>query len=161
MDCSLPGFSVHGIFQARVLQWVAISFSRGSSRPRDWTLGSSIADRRFTIWATREAGAYQKMDFSGPRLLHLPIHRKITKFINLRSSFLSLINDNLLLFQFYLFTPIHTFCPFIVQEVLGYHSLLQWIMFCQLSPMTHPSWVALHTWPIASWHHQCNGHELG
>ena len=35
MDCSLPGFSVCGIFQARVLEWVAISFSRGSSQPRD------------------------------------------------------------------------------------------------------------------------------
>ena len=35
MDCSLPGSSVHGIFQARVLKWVAISFSRGSSQPRD------------------------------------------------------------------------------------------------------------------------------
>ena len=33
MDCSLPGFSVHGIFQARVLEWVAISFSRGSPNP--------------------------------------------------------------------------------------------------------------------------------
>ena len=37
MDCSLPGSSVLGIFQARILEWVAISFSRGSSRPRDWT----------------------------------------------------------------------------------------------------------------------------
>ena len=37
MDCSLPGSSVHGIFQARVLEWVAISFSRGPSRSRDWT----------------------------------------------------------------------------------------------------------------------------
>ena len=35
MDCSLPGFSVHGIFQARILEWVAIPFSRGSSQPRD------------------------------------------------------------------------------------------------------------------------------
>ena len=35
MDCSLPGSSIHGIFQARVLEWVAISFSRGSSQPRD------------------------------------------------------------------------------------------------------------------------------
>ena len=55
MDCSLPGSSVHGIFQARVLEWVAISFSRGSSQPRDWTWVSHIAVRRFTIWATREA----------------------------------------------------------------------------------------------------------
>ena len=52
MDCSLPGSSVHGIFQARVLEWVAISFSRGSSRPRDWTQVFSIADRRFTVWTT-------------------------------------------------------------------------------------------------------------
>ena len=35
MDCSLPGSSVHGIFQARILEWVAISFFRGSSQPRD------------------------------------------------------------------------------------------------------------------------------
>ena len=37
MDCSLPGSSVHGVFQARVLEWVAISFSQGSSQPRDQT----------------------------------------------------------------------------------------------------------------------------
>ena len=55
MDCSLPGSSVHGIFQARVLEWVATSFSRGSSRPRDRTWVSRIAGRCFTIWATREA----------------------------------------------------------------------------------------------------------
>ena len=39
MDCSLPGSSIHGIFQARILEWVAISFSRGSSQPRDRTRG--------------------------------------------------------------------------------------------------------------------------
>ena len=49
MDCSLPGSSVHGIFQARVLEWVAISFSRGSSGPRDQTRVSRIAGRRFTV----------------------------------------------------------------------------------------------------------------
>ena len=37
LSCSLPGFSVHGIFQARVLEWAAISFSRGSSQPKNWT----------------------------------------------------------------------------------------------------------------------------
>ena len=55
MDCSLPGSSVHGIFQARVPKWVAIAFSRGSSRPRDQTQVFHIAGRHFTIWATREA----------------------------------------------------------------------------------------------------------
>ena len=54
MDCSPPGSSVHGIFQARVLEWVAISFSRGSSWPRDRTQVSCIVGRCFTIWATRE-----------------------------------------------------------------------------------------------------------
>ena len=54
MDGSLPGSAVHGIFQARILEWTAISFSRGSSQPRDQTQVSCIADRRFTIWATRQ-----------------------------------------------------------------------------------------------------------
>ena len=55
MDCNLPGSSVHGIFQARLLEWGAISFSRGSSWPRDQIQVSCIAGRRFTLWATREA----------------------------------------------------------------------------------------------------------
>ena len=53
--CSPPGSSVHGILQARILEWVAISFSRGSSQTRDWTQVSRIAGRRFNLWATREA----------------------------------------------------------------------------------------------------------
>ena len=52
MDCSLPGFSIHGIFQERVLKWVAISFSRRSSWPKDWTWVSCIVGRCFTSWAT-------------------------------------------------------------------------------------------------------------
>ena len=59
MDCSLSGSSVHGLFQARVLEWIAISFSRGSSRPRNWTQGSCVAGRHFTVWATREAQGRQ------------------------------------------------------------------------------------------------------
>ena len=54
MDCSLSGSSVHGIFQARMLEWIAISFSRGSSRPRNRTWVSHIAGRRLTVWATRD-----------------------------------------------------------------------------------------------------------
>ena len=55
VDCSPPGSSVYGILQARILEWVAVSFSRGSSWPRDWTQVSCIAGRRFNLWATREA----------------------------------------------------------------------------------------------------------
>ena len=54
MDCSPPGSSVHGILQARILEWVAFPFSRGSSHPRDQTQVSCIADGFFTIWATRK-----------------------------------------------------------------------------------------------------------
>ena len=50
----LPRSSIHGIFQARVLEWVAISFSRGFSQTRDWTWFSRMIGRCFTIWATRE-----------------------------------------------------------------------------------------------------------
>ena len=54
MDYNLPGFSVHGILQARILKWIAISFFRGSSRPRDRTRVSRIGGRSFNLWATRE-----------------------------------------------------------------------------------------------------------
>ena len=55
IDCSLPGSSVHEVFQAGVLDWVAISFSRGSSQSRDRTHVSCTAGRCFIHWATREA----------------------------------------------------------------------------------------------------------
>ena len=55
MDCSLPDFSSMGLFQARRLEWVAISFSRGSSPPRDQTPVSCTAGRHFTIWGTGAA----------------------------------------------------------------------------------------------------------
>ena len=53
-DSNLPGSTVHGIFQARILERAAISFSGGPSQPRDRTGVSCILDRRFTVWATRE-----------------------------------------------------------------------------------------------------------
>ena len=58
MDCSLPGSSAHGILQARILEWVAMPFSRGSSRPMNWTQVSCIScitSEYFTHWATWEA----------------------------------------------------------------------------------------------------------
>ena len=55
MDCSPPGSSVHGILQARILEWVAIPFSRGISQPRDQIRVSRTAGRFFANRATREA----------------------------------------------------------------------------------------------------------
>ena len=64
MDCSLAGSSVHGIPQARILEWVAISFSRESSRPRNQTQVSCIAGRFFTDWAPREAQGHSRKGIS-------------------------------------------------------------------------------------------------
>ena len=55
IDCSPPGSSVHEILQEKILEWVAMSSSRVSSQPRDWTQVSHIAGRLFTVWDTREA----------------------------------------------------------------------------------------------------------
>ena len=55
MDWSLPGSSVHGILQAKILKWVAIHFSRGSSRLRGQIRSPALQADFFTVWATREA----------------------------------------------------------------------------------------------------------
>ena len=55
MDCSPPGSSVHGISQASILEWVAISFSRGSSQPRNWTHIYCIGRQILWCWATGRA----------------------------------------------------------------------------------------------------------
>ena len=65
-DCSPPGSCVHRIFQARTLEWVAIPFSKGSSRPRDWNWVSCIAGRFFTIWATKDTEELHKKDLDDP-----------------------------------------------------------------------------------------------
>ena len=56
--CDPMDYTVHGILQARILEWVAFPFSRGSSQPRDWTQVSHIAGGFFTNWTTREAQEY-------------------------------------------------------------------------------------------------------
>ena len=53
--CNSVDYAVHGILQARILEWVAIPFFRGSSQPRDRTQVSHIAGGFFTSWATRDA----------------------------------------------------------------------------------------------------------
>ena len=70
VDSSPQSFSIHRILQARTLEWVAISFSKGSSWPRDWTQVSHIAGRHFNLCTTREALKYKNpstniKDFKG------------------------------------------------------------------------------------------------
>ena len=76
MDCSLPGSLVHGIFQARILKWVAISFSRGSSWPRDRTQVSCIVGRHFTIWATRIFNFSRYFKIAICRVCIVPFHQQ-------------------------------------------------------------------------------------
>ena len=57
MEYNPPGPSILGILQARILEWVASPFCRGSSQPRDWTQVSCIAGRFFTVWATRKSNS--------------------------------------------------------------------------------------------------------
>ena len=61
-DCSPPGSSVRGILQARILEWVAILFSRGSSQPWDRIYISYVSGRFFAIWATREDHSIKLLD---------------------------------------------------------------------------------------------------
>ena len=84
MDCSLPGSSVHGIFHARVLKWVAICFSREFSWPRDRTRVSCIVDRRFTVWATREVHLETSINLnSAPKCWLLESHTATIKELKL------------------------------------------------------------------------------
>ena len=64
--CDSIDYTVYAVLQARILEWVAFPFSRGSSQPRDQTQVSSIADRFFTSWATREALGWVLGQFPRP-----------------------------------------------------------------------------------------------
>ena len=98
VDCSPPGFSVHGILQARILKWVAIPFSRGSSWPRDWTRVSCIAGRFFTVWATRE-GLHQSL------LRFIFVYTRILFLIFWLKSFLTIVC--ILHILPFVFCPVH------------------------------------------------------
>ena len=54
-------YTVHGILQAKIMEWIAFPFSRGSSQPSDWTQVSCIAGGFFNSWATREAQEYWRV----------------------------------------------------------------------------------------------------
>ena len=83
MDCSLPGFSVYGILQARVREWVAISFSRGFSRPSNWTPVSCIAV--FTLWASRKALYMQRTSCGMPDWMKLKLKSRLSGEISITS----------------------------------------------------------------------------
>ena len=75
----LPGSSAYGILQARILEWVVISFSRGSSRPRDRTQVSRIAGRCFNLRATREAPKRREAKSKGEKERYISIWMQSSK----------------------------------------------------------------------------------
>ena len=77
VDCSPTGSFVHRFLQAKILEWVAISSSKGSSQPRDQTQVSCIAGRFFIIWAKREVHIYLSI------YLSIHIHTMIYRYINI------------------------------------------------------------------------------
>ena len=93
MDCSLPGSSVHGIFQARILEWAAISSSKGSSCPRDQTQVSYMADISLLSEPPRKVHIKRMISVSTD--WHLSMHRKVLNSLTSDIIF-CLINNNLL-----------------------------------------------------------------
>ena len=90
MDCSPPGSLVHGILQARILEWVAISSSRASSRPRDQTHVSYIGRWILYHWATREANSHGLSIIYSARRSNQSILREINPGISLEGMMLKL-----------------------------------------------------------------------
>ena len=75
MDCSPPGSSISGISQARILEWVVISFCRVSSWPRDWTCIFCIASSFFYFWATGESSQFNPVNWWCCSCLENPMDR--------------------------------------------------------------------------------------
>ena len=114
MTVIVPGFSVHGILQARILEWVAISFSRGSSRPRDQTWVSHWAtmegmDCKFGIsrckllyieWINNTHRKYVQYPIISHNVNHLSIHQKLTQ--HCKST---ILQCKINLKHFFFFTP--------------------------------------------------------
>ena len=156
MDYSLPGFSVHGISQKRILEWVVISFSRGSSQPRDWTLVSRIANRLFTIWATREApkkAEHQRINafelWCWRRLLTVPWTTR-----RLNQSILREINPEYSLEGLMLKLKLQHFGHVLWTA----DSLEKSVMLGKIEDRRRRGHQRMRD---VGWHHWCNGHELG
>ena len=89
MGCSLPGSPVHGILQVRILEWAAIAYFRGSSRPKDWTQAFCIAGKFSIIWATEEGWASKNWCFQTvvlERTLESLLENKVIKLVNLKGN---------------------------------------------------------------------------
>ena len=149
MDCSLPGFSVHGILQERILEWVAISFSRGSSQLRNQTWISCIAGRFFTEWALRKPLIYALIHdicFSLSDLLH-PVRQSLGPSTPLQMaqfhSFLWLSNMRLLK------KPVQSVSPTVVSYFMLFENIYTFVL-----KIVRKEWAFTESMPFFyAWRH--------
>ena len=141
MNCSMSCSSVHGILQARILEWVTILFSTGSSQPRIWTKVSWIASRLFTIRATREARVYPEYN------------RKSLKDFRLGSTFLRSAFQNYLTAVWAMDGERGLSSPSLLKEYMGHPgSLLKGAGEAEIPP-SH-QWGLHSQWAQAVFRHQ-------
>ena len=123
MDCSLPGSSIHGILQARILEWVARPSSRGSSAPQDWNCVSCISGGCFTTKPLGKPPDHPYLFFKAQFKCHLlqVAHDFLTWVLSF-SSFLKCLwhaHPVLRLFPGNILLPCKSYCPYLIEETLG------------------------------------------
>ena len=154
MNWRLPGSSIHGVFQARILEWVAISFSRGSSQTKDWTWVSHIVGSCFTIWATREINVPLVSLIFLKRSLDFPILLFSSISLNwlLRKTFLSLLALEVciqmgisILFSFaFCFSSFHRYCKPSSDSHFAFLHLF-FLAMVLISVSCTVSWASIHS----------------
>ena len=158
MDSSPPGSSVHGILQARILEWAAIPFLRGSSQPRNQTRVSFIEGRFFTIWTTREdKQLYILRQFFFICLWECWIHALLT--LQFRKMINETVREDL----------DQTKCSGYVWDVTSYYPrskrlLISWLQSPSamiLEPKKDKAWHCFHCFPVyLPWSNGTRCHEL-
>ena len=141
---NLPDSSVHGILQARILEWVAILFSSGSSLPRDWTQVSCIAGRFFTYWASRETFFFSFTLLKTPfthlcslsSLILYPLLCQLTALSH---------QSNFLIFLFYPFSC-HFMFSMLITDILSYKRLFISTTVSEESRIKFESWFSFICW---------------
>ena len=146
MDCTLPGFSVHGILQARILEWVSMPYSRGPSRLRDQTWVSCIAGRFFT---TEQPGKLVYLDYKLRDLYHIGVGSFHPPALTMKGPLLTLDQTN----EDYLKTPEARLSRWVVGSIwyLGpsiWRQIRIWWQDGVRSKRRHPSGLGV---PLGLW----------
>ena len=132
--------NVYGVSQARILEWVAISFSGGSSHPRDWTCSSFIGRQILCHWASRED--FLKLFIIA--LCSFPVAYWTASGLAMGGG---------LIFWCHIFLPFHTVHGILKARILGWFTIPSPMdhILSELFTIIHPTWVALHSMAQFHW----------